>query len=210
MFRLAEEADLSPEKLGKTLGVSGMTLRRWRKSAKDEPLPPLYERAFMKGIEQMVVEGRIDPSSRLARETDDGRALSFQAALKGLGFSEAVMSRKGNPNDAMIEGLSQIASSSERMKEVDAGKKKIFSFAKMGEEWRSRIQGMWNVVTSAQLTTMDKLVAYGALFYLLTPFDLIPDNIPVVGLLDDYAILGLAIAYYMKRYPSIVSAQKKK
>ena len=67
--------------------------------------------------------------------------------------------------------------------------------------------GLIQVVKSKELTTLDKLVAYGALFYLLTPFDLIPDNIPIFGLIDDYAILGIAIAYYMKRFPKLFLAK---
>jgi uncharacterized membrane protein YkvA (DUF1232 family) len=38
------------------------------------------------------------------------------------------------------------------------------------------------------------------LFYLICPFDLIPDNIPVFGMIDDYAILGVAWEYYVKRH----------
>ncbi len=211
MFRLADEAHLSPERLGKILGVSGMTLRRWRKSAKDRPLPPLYERAFSRGVEQLVVDGHIDPNSQLAQSTiNDARELSFQATLKTLGFSDALLKRKGDPNEAMVEGISQIGSSPSRIKEVEEGKKEIFAVAKLGAEWKKRIQGMWNVISSQQLTTMDKLVAYGALFYLLTPFDLIPDSIPVFGLLDDYAILGLAMAYYLSRFPNIVNKDAAK
>lgn len=206
MLRLAEEAGLSPEKLGKILGVSGMTLRRWKQSKKDKPLPSLYERAFLKGVEQLVVDGHIDPNSRLAQATiSGGQELSFQATLKTLGFSDALLHRKGDPGEAVIEGISQIGAAASHIREVEEGKDKIFSFAKMGTEWRQRIQGMWNVIRSSKLTTMDKLVAYGALFYLLTPFDLIPDNIPVIGLLDDFAILGLAMAYYMKRFPEIAA-----
>ena len=48
---------------------------------------------------------------------------------------------------------------------------------------------------------MDKLAAYGALFYLITTFDLIPDTIPVFGLLDDFAILGIVVAYYVQKFP---------
>ncbi len=204
MMDLADEAGLSSEKLGELLGVSGLTIRRWKSSAKNADLPPLYERAFSKGVERLVVDGHINPESRLAQSIiSEGRVLSFQATLKTLGFSDALKNRKGDPNDAIVEGLSQIGAAPSRVKEVDAGRRKLFNFAKMGAEWKRRIGGLWSVVRSPQLTFMDKLVAYGALFYLLTPFDLIPDYIPVIGLLDDYAVLGLALAYYIKRFPHL-------
>ena len=53
---------------------------------------------------------------------------------------------------------------------------------------------------------MPRKSVYWALFaiiYFLSPIDLIPDHIPVFGLLDDYAVLGLAIAYYMRRFPKL-------
>jgi uncharacterized membrane protein YkvA (DUF1232 family) len=48
------------------------------------------------------------------------------------------------------------------------------------------------------MSLTDKFIAYGALFYLLTPIDFIPDNIPFLGFFDDFAILGFAATYYMK------------
>jgi uncharacterized membrane protein YkvA (DUF1232 family) len=60
------------------------------------------------------------------------------------------------------------------------------------------------VVKSSKLSHVDKLVAYGALFYLLTPMDLIPDHIPVLGLVDDFGVLGFALTYYTKRCPEIL------
>jgi uncharacterized membrane protein YkvA (DUF1232 family) len=50
---------------------------------------------------------------------------------------------------------------------------------------------------------MEKLSAYGALFYLITVFDLIPDTIPVFGVLDDFAILGIVTAYYLRKFPDL-------
>jgi uncharacterized membrane protein YkvA (DUF1232 family) len=73
----------------------------------------------------------------------------------------------------------------------------------MGREWKKRITTLWKVVRSNKLTHFDKLVAYGALFYLLTPIDFIPDHIPVFGLMDDYLVLGIAVAYYAKNFKEI-------
>jgi uncharacterized membrane protein YkvA (DUF1232 family) len=38
-----------------------------------------------------------------------------------------------------------------------------------------------------------KAVAIGALIYFVSPIDLIPDHIAVVGYLDDFAVLSLAV-----------------
>lgn len=205
MFILAEETQLSLEKLGKLLGVSGMTLRRWRRQKPDSVLPSTYERSFSCGIEQMVVDGTLSPESKLARSVmSKSRRRSFQAALKSLGFSPALLEGNRDPNDRLMLGLSQIANDLSRVKKVDRSWRLISRLSRMGEEWKRRIEGLKQVIFSPRLGTLDKLVAYGALFYLVTPFDLIPDDIPVFGYLDDFAILGLALAFYMKRFPQLL------
>lgn len=211
MLELAEEAHLSPEKLAGILGISGMTLRRWRSKPPERELPKLYERAFETGIEQLVVDGYIAPDSKLARSVmASSDQVSFQARIKALGISESVMKRKGNVSDTLMMGLSEIGTPAARIQEVDRSQKKISGFSKLGVDWKERITGLLSVIRSPDLTIMDKFVAYGALFYLLAPFDLIPDTIPVFGLLDDYAILGLALAYYMARYPNLIKGSPKK
>ena len=85
-------------------------------------------------------------------------------------------------------------------KEVKENKEKVFSFKKLGEEWTSRIGLLWKVVQSKKLTSLDKMIAYGALFYLLTPIDFIPDHIPFFGLLDDFGVLGIAATYYKTKF----------
>ncbi len=60
-----------------------------------------------------------------------------------------------------------------------------------------------HAIRSKKLSLADKLVAYGGLFYLILPFDLIPDSIPVFGYVDDFGILGFASAYYFKRFPGL-------
>jgi uncharacterized membrane protein YkvA (DUF1232 family) len=211
MLELSEEARLSPEKLAAMLGVSGMTLRRWRGKPPSGELPKLYERAFEKGVEQLVVDGHLAPDSKLAASVmAKSSQVSFQARIKSLGFSDALLKRKGNPAETLMIGLSEIGAPPERVQEVERNKAKIGTFAKLGADWKERITGLLSVIRSPELNLVDKLVAYGALFYLLAPFDLIPDSIPVFGLLDDYAILGLALAYYAARYPHLLAKRKPK
>jgi uncharacterized membrane protein YkvA (DUF1232 family) len=38
--------------------------------------------------------------------------------------------------------------------------------------------------------------------YLLSPLDLVPDTIPVLGLVDDVVLVPLAIAFLVKRLPA--------
>ena len=43
-----------------------------------------------------------------------------------------------------------------------------------------------------KVTLVDKAIIIGALGYLISPFDLIPDAIPFIGFMDDISVLMLA------------------
>lgn len=51
-----------------------------------------------------------------------------------------------------------------------------------------------------------KLVVAGCVAYALTPVDLIPDAIPVIGLIDDLVFIPLAIALAVRFIPAPVLA----
>lgn len=55
----------------------------------------------------------------------------------------------------------------------------------------SKAGELWAYVTGGNASTADKVLVLGALLYLISPIDLVPDAIPVIGWLDD---LGLASA----------------
>lgn len=48
-------------------------------------------------------------------------------------------------------------------------------------------------VKSPKTPIKARAMAVGALIYFVSPIDLIPDNIPVIGYLDDLAVLSLAV-----------------
>ena len=61
-------------------------------------------------------------------------------------------------------------------------------------------------------TWLTKLTAFGAFAYLLVPADLIPDVIPLLGLVDDIAILGLMVAQFRQelvRYDAHLAGGKR-
>jgi uncharacterized membrane protein YkvA (DUF1232 family) len=49
------------------------------------------------------------------------------------------------------------------------------------------------LVTDSRVATLDKLLVVGAIAYILTPIDLIPDIVPFFGEIDDLYLLVLAL-----------------
>ena len=67
------------------------------------------------------------------------------------------------------------------------------------------IQALWAMVKDPTAAWKSKAVAIGALLYLVSPIDLIPDVIPVLGLTDDVGVIAAAVAslsYELKKYRS--------
>jgi len=125
--------------------------------------------------------------------------------LKELGLTREFMESQGNNPENFTEILGKIGEVPERRVRVMDGLKDLTKFKKIGDEWARRVSILVAVVKSKKLKQFEKAVAFGALFYLIMPFDLIPDNIPVFGLIDDFFFLGAAVAFYSSRYGKLTS-----
>ena len=71
-----------------------------------------------------------------------------------------------------------------------------------------RARQVWDHFNSGNVSTAEKVILVAALLYLISPVDLIPDTIPVVGLLDDLGVAGMVLDYVLQRIDS--GADKKK
>ena len=74
------------------------------------------------------------------------------------------------------------------------------SFAKWGKKVNNtglleRARQLYRFFLSPQVGGTQKVLVAGALLYIITPLDLIPDVVPVVGWLDDLGIAGFALRY---------------
>ena len=208
VLAVLDKAGISPEKAAGELGVSGMTLRRWRAKGADEELPEMYRRAFEPLLRRLIGEGRVhpeDPDAASAFATMDD---PFQKTLLGLGITHEILRDGDKDSGTVTMGLARIGEDPNRQGQVKRSAKMLERFKAMGAEWKSRIGDLSLVLKSEEVTAFDKLVAFGALFYLITPFDLIPDAIPVFGLVDDFIILGIAVLYYRARFPHLFKDRK--
>ena len=58
--------------------------------------------------------------------------------------------------------------------------------------WRGRARLVWRLMRSPKVPLPAKLILPALVLYLMTPIDLIPDFIPVLGYLDDVLVVMLA------------------
>ncbi len=208
LFALLDQTELSPEKAAAELGVSGMTLRRWRSKAADEEVPDMYRRALEPLVRRLIGEGRIHPEDPNAQAAMTAMDDPFQKTLIGLGITHRILEEGAKDSGTVVMGLARIGQDPNRQAQVRGSGRMMARFRAMGAEWKSRIDDLTFAMKSDELTAVDKLVAFGAMFYLITPFDLIPDAIPVFGLVDDFIILGIAVLYYRTRFPHLFGPKK--
>jgi len=207
LFEMIDAARLTAGDAALRLGVSHMTLHRWRSRPKYRRLAPVYERAFQTTALELVNDGRLPVESAITQALLAKTNLAgFHAALRNLGAStESAGSGPGAP-DAILTSLVQIGTRAECREQVDRHTGRLARFRTLSREWEQAIARILAIIRSPGLDPVDKTVGYGGLFYLLTPFDLIPDMIPAFGLLDDFAILGIALAFYTRRFPTLFTS----
>jgi uncharacterized membrane protein YkvA (DUF1232 family) len=92
------------------------------------------------------------------------------------------------------------------MKEIEKSGAEFKDVHKLQKDLKEKLRGaridrimidytkqLFNAVKNPKISVKAKAICVGALIYFISPIDLIPDHIPVVGYLDDLAVLSLAV-----------------
>lgn len=78
-------------------------------------------------------------------------------------------------------------------------------------DWARKLKrdvvALWLAARDPEVPVLAKLVAGSVAAYALSPIDLIPDFIPVLGLLDDLLLVPLGIALAVRLIPAEVMAR---
>lgn len=79
--------------------------------------------------------------------------------------------------------------------------------------WAARLSGevlvLWHAARDPDCPPRLRWLALALAAYALSPIDLIPDFIPVLGWLDELVILPLGLAFILKRLPPAVLARAR-
>jgi len=67
---------------------------------------------------------------------------------------------------------------------------------------------LWSLATDARVPASRKALLGIAGAYIVAPFDLIPESIPVLGAIDDVAVMVLAIDVFLEGLPEGLVAEK--
>lgn len=65
----------------------------------------------------------------------------------------------------------------------------------------------WGLLRDERVPGRQKLILAAVGAYLLTPFDVIPDFVPVLGQLDDVAVVLLGLRWFIRSAPEEVVAE---
>jgi uncharacterized membrane protein YkvA (DUF1232 family) len=71
---------------------------------------------------------------------------------------------------------------------------------------RGDLRKLWWALRDPRAPRWLKVAAAGLVLYLLSPVDLIPEAIPVLGVLDDVILLPLAVRWLLARLPAGLQA----
>ena len=204
VVKLLGESRLSPEAVALRLSVSNSTYRRWMRKASGTRVPERYRSNIMAGVHRLLTEGSLShDSSRVRTFLLENQPTFFDAAIAGIGVVSANRVAGGLPHQEQITALlCHLGNHAAARRQVENSGTEIRRFKSWGDAWKSSIGTLADVITNKKLSITDKLVAYGALFYLIFPFDLVPDGLPEFGYVDDFGMLTMATAFYARTQPA--------
>jgi uncharacterized membrane protein YkvA (DUF1232 family) len=173
-----EANKFSPEIFAGGLKISGMTIRRLLVKSPTTLIPEKYHAA-------------LDQVSGAPIELSLGNE-----AL--LGVEEIFGEKTSRSFKDLIGELEESGKQCQDLKKLEEDSWTKLEDKNVGREFVALVKSLVQSLSSKNVSFQSKAIAAGALLYFINPLDLIPDTIPVVGYLDDFAVLSLAAALLLK------------
>ena len=160
-----QSQSLSPERFSALCGISNMTIRRWVKNDDATLLPQKYWPLF----DHALVDHSVN-------EFQDSQVFAFQDGFKEL--------------EKHVHSMGQNTKSEETLKTEFTEKTADIN---IGKGLIDKVKLLFKALTSPQISNYHRTLVLGAIVYFISPIDLIPDATPVIGYLDDYAVVTMVL-----------------
>jgi uncharacterized membrane protein YkvA (DUF1232 family) len=85
----------------------------------------------------------------------------------------------------------------------------MFKFSLLFAKFRKELLLVWSMLRDARTPAAAKLVAIAAVLYIVSPIDLVPDIVPILGWLDDGVVALLLFKLAQKFLPEDLLASLK-
>jgi len=82
-----------------------------------------------------------------------------------------------------------------------------FTFFGRLAQFRNEIATLWQAFFDADTPLLLKAAMLGVVAYLISPFDLIPEFLPILGLVDDVVLIPLMVSWIVSRLPQRARAR---
>ncbi|MEK2690685.1 YkvA family protein [Bdellovibrio sp. GT3] len=199
LSKISKDTGLSPEKLAVYFQVSNMTLRRWLKKGGTVRVPAQYDTNLYQGILTMVKDGVIDKDHECVKEAYEfSQSLFANNSFMMMDLQATQFEQSGANEDGLMDLCLRLGQRDDSLTYVQNNEATLQGLQNKSPSIREKVMTLWNVLKDGDLQKTSKYVAVGAMYYLVFPFDFIPDSVPGVGLLDDYAILSIAVDHYLR------------
>ncbi len=200
--KLIKDTGLSPERLAIYFQVSNMTLRRWLKKPITYKIPTQYETNLHQGILSLVKDGLLLKENEIVLESYDFmQTLSTKNSFMMMDLTVEQFEKNVQDEEGTVDLCLKLGQKDESLVYIQENEEKLKEFEVKNSSIGEKVTTLWKVLKGSDIQRSNKYVAIGALFYLLFPFDFIPDAIPGIGYLDDIAVLGVAVDYYIRLKP---------
>jgi uncharacterized membrane protein YkvA (DUF1232 family) len=73
--------------------------------------------------------------------------------------------------------------------------------------FRSEVVTLWRAFRHRETPLHLKAAMVLVVFYLINPFDFIPEVVPFLGVVDDFVIVPLLVGWIVKRLPAHITAK---
>jgi uncharacterized membrane protein YkvA (DUF1232 family) len=67
---------------------------------------------------------------------------------------------------------------------------------------------VWSLINDDRVPTTRKALLGGAMVYFALPFDIVPDDVPILGLLDDLVVVTLGVDLFFDGIPDEILDEK--